>query len=177
MGHMTPLSGYMKVMRDLCARVPDPRTGKNARISMADIAMSDSTVLFLQSPSFLFAQRQLKTREGRAGAHTLFGIEIIPCDNHVREMLDGVPPEHFDPLFHHVHAQLERSGALASSRRASGHLLVALDGTEYISSTEIGCPNCSTQGKKDGIIRNYHAMIGASIVAPGCTDEADLSGQ
>ena len=57
MRYMTPLSGYMKVMRELCSRAPDRRTGRNARMQMADIAMSGFAVLFLQSPSFLHAQR------------------------------------------------------------------------------------------------------------------------
>ena len=170
MGHMTPLSGYLKVMRDLCSQAPDPRTGRNARISMADIAMSGFAVLFLQCPSFLNAQRQMLSRRGRSNAHTLFGIDDIPCDNHVRKMLDGVPPGHFDPVFHHVHATLERRGALERLRRLGGHLLVALDGTEYVPSTRIECSNCSTQKQADGTIRHCHAMVGASIVAPASAE-------
>ena len=156
MGCMTPLSGYLKVMRELCSRAPDRRTGNNARISMADIAMSGFAVLFLQSPSFLHAQRQMLSRQGRSNAHTLFGIETIPSDNHVRKMLDGVPPGHFDPVFHHVIGTLLKKDRLKPLRRLNGHLLVALDGTEYVSSTRIECPNCSTQKQKDGTIRHYH---------------------
>ncbi len=37
---MTPLAGYMKVMRGLCATAPDRRSGKNSPIPMNDIAMS-----------------------------------------------------------------------------------------------------------------------------------------
>ncbi len=126
--------------------------------------------LFLQSPSFLHAQRQMLSRQGRSNAHTLFGIETIPSDNHVRKMLDGVPAGHFDPVFHHVVDGLKRRGALEKLRRLNGHLLVALDGTEYVSSTRIECPNCSTQKQSDGTIRHYHAMVGASIVAPGSAE-------
>ena len=123
--------------------------------------------LFLQSPSFLHAQRQFGTRRGRAGALALFGIGTIACAGQFRRTPDGVPPGHAGPLFHHVHAELERSGALAPLCRAGGRLLVAAGGTEYVSSTEIGCPNRRAQEKKDGSIGKYHAMTGAGIVVPG----------
>ena len=107
------------------------------------------------------------SRRGRAGAHALFGIETIPCDNHVRKMPDGVPPGHFDPMFHHVVDGLARRGALEKLRRLGGRLLVAAGGTEYVSRAGIDCSNRRAQEKKDGSIRHCHAMVGASIVAPG----------
>ncbi len=110
------------------------------------------------------------SRQGRANAHTLFGIDDIPCDNHVRKMLDGVPPGHAGPRLHHVIGTLLKKDRLEPLRRLNGHLLVALDGTEYVSSTEIECSNCSTQKQKDGSIRKFHAMVGASIVAPGSAE-------
>ncbi len=76
--------------------------------------------LFLQSPSFLHAQRQLGTRQGRASALALFGIGTIPCAGQFRRTPDGVPPGHAGPLFHHVHAELERSGALAPCAGPAG---------------------------------------------------------
>ncbi len=39
-----------------------------------------------------------------------------------------------------------------------------------MSSTEIGCSNCSTQKQADGSIRKYHAMVGAGIVKRGRTE-------
>jgi hypothetical protein len=52
-------------------------------------------VFFLQSPSFLAHQRQLAEGHGRSNCQTLFGIEQIPTDSHIRALLDPVPPEHF----------------------------------------------------------------------------------
>ncbi|MCY4460813.1 MAG: hypothetical protein OXC26_10550, partial [Albidovulum sp.] len=34
---MTPLAEYIGRMRDLCAAAPDRRTGRNARLPMADL--------------------------------------------------------------------------------------------------------------------------------------------
>ncbi len=126
--------------------------------------------LFLQSPSFLHARRQMLSRRGRSNAHALFGIDDIPCDNHVRKMPDGVPPGHAGPVFHHVIGKLLKKGSLAPLRRPAGHLPVAAGGTEYVSRAELGCPNGRAQKQKDGSIRYYHAMVGAGIVAPGRAD-------
>ncbi len=164
---MTPLAGYIGRMRELCAAVPDRRTGRNARLPMADLGMAAFAVMFLQCPSFLSAQKHLESRRGGSNARTLFGIERIACDNHIRDMLDGTPPEHFDRMFHHVADDLDGSGGLDILRRLDGRLPVALDGTEYFTSYKLGCRNCSTRLRSKGKVENFHAMIGASIVAPG----------
>ena len=62
---MSPLAGYIAAMRELCASAPDRRTGANARLEMADIGMAAFAVFFLQCPSFLAAQAQLQSRQGR----------------------------------------------------------------------------------------------------------------
>ena len=110
---------------------------------MADIGMAAFAVFFPQSPSFLSAQKQIETRQGRSNAKTLFGIDQLPSDNHIRSMLDGVPPEHFDAMFYHVIDHLEQQDALDPLRRLNGRML------------------------KNGEVQNFHVMLGASIVAPG----------
>ncbi len=167
MALMTPLAGYIANMRNICASATDRRTGRNARLAMADIGMAAFAVFFLQSPSFLSAQKQLETRQGRSNAKTLFGIDQLPSDNHIRSMLDRVPPEHFDAMFYRVIDHLEQQDALDRLRRLNGRMLIALDGTEYFTSTSIGCDGCSTRKLKNGEVQNFHAMLGASIVAPG----------
>jgi hypothetical protein len=37
---------------------------------------------------------------GKSNAQTLFGIHAIPTDNHIRKMLDVVPPQQVYPMFH-----------------------------------------------------------------------------
>ena len=134
---------------------------------MADLGMAAFAVIFLQCPSFLSAQNHLDSRQGGSNARTLFGIERIACDNHMRDMLDGNPPEHFDRMFHHVVNDLDGSGGLDFLRQLDGRLPVALDGTEYFASCNLGCRNRSTRLRSNGRVENFHAMLGTSIVAPG----------
>ena len=82
--------------------LPDKRRGKNSHYAMADIAMAAFSVFFMQSPSFLAHQRHLAQGHGHghSNCQTLFGMTEIPSDNnHIRDMLDPVPPEHFYPVF------------------------------------------------------------------------------
>ena len=52
-------------------------------------------------------------------------------------------------------------------RRLDGHLLVALDGTEFFRSRNIHCDNCSTRRRGDGGTEYFHQMVAATVVAPG----------
>ena len=139
--------------------------------TMADIGLSAFSLFFLQSPSFLAHQRRLEEGQGRSNCQTLFGLDKIPSDNHVRALLDPVDPDHFHPVFAEVVAELEGSGSLKAFRQLGGHLLIALDGTEYHVSSKVHCQQCSTRkrGKdKQGQDRSehFHALVSATIVAP-----------
>ena len=97
----------------------------------------------------------------------MFGLDRIPCDNHIRALLDGVPTAHFDGQFRAIVEDLDAHGALAPMRRLGGRLLVALDGTEFFRSRSIHCPNCSARKRSDGATEHFHQMLAATVVAPG----------
>ena len=61
----------------------------------------------------------------------------IPTDNQIRAMLDPVTPDRLYPLFASLRERLETGGGLRPFRRLDGHLLVALDGTEYFCSRKL----------------------------------------
>ncbi len=152
---------------------------------MADIGLAAFSIFFLQSPSFLAHQRALEQNRGRSNCQGLFGIDKIPTDNHIRDMLDPVAPAALFGLFTQAVAALEDGAALAAFRRlvpkragkgrkvdpaddpGAGHLLVALDGTEYFRSTKLHCPSCSQRKRQGGGVEYYHGMVTATLVAPG----------
>jgi hypothetical protein len=82
-------------LRGCCQLLPDIRRGGDARYTMADIGLSAFSLFFMQSPSFLAHQRRLEEGQGRSNCQTLFGLDRIPSDNHVRALLDPVDPDHF----------------------------------------------------------------------------------
>ena len=166
---MERLETYIRVLRERCEGLPDRRAGSNTRYTMADIGLAAFSVFFMQSPSFLAHQRTLEDGRGRSNAQTLFGMAALPCDNHIRQMLDGAPTEHFDPVFAHIVKDLDESGGLKPFRRLDQRVLIALDGSEHFCSRKISCPHCSTRKRSDGEIEYFHSFVGATLVAPGHT--------
>jgi len=164
---MDRLDSYIAALRARCDALPDKREGRNTQYSMSDIGLAAFSVFFMQSPSFLAHQKALEELRGRSNANTLFGMTKIPSDNHIRQMLDGAPPDHFDALFAEIVRDLNASGGLASLRRLDGRVLIALDGSEHFCSRKIQCPHCSTRKRSDGETEYFHSFVGATLVAPG----------
>jgi len=154
-------------LRQCCATFPDARRQTDSVYPMADIGLAAFSVFFMQSPSFLSHQRHLEEGYGRSNCQTLFGLKKIPCDNHIRALLDPAEPALLDPVFSTVLDELQRVDGLAQFRRLGDHVLIALDGTEYFRSRKVSCPNCSTQTRADGTVDYLHTMLGATLVAPG----------
>ena len=136
------------------------------RYTMADIGLSAFSLFFLQSPSFLAHQRRLEEGQGRSNCQTLFGLDRIPSDNHIRALLDPVSPDHFHPVFAEVVSELERSDGLKDFRQLGDHVLIALDGTEYHVSSKVHCQQCSSRKRGKDKTEHFHAMVSATVVAP-----------
>ena len=164
MNRLPTLLGHL---RQGCETFPDKRHGANQIYAMADIAMAAFSVFFMQSPSFLAHQQRLLDGHGRSNCETLFGVSRIPCDNHIRTMLDPAGPELLHPVFGAVLAELIQSGGIDGFRQSDGHVLIALDGTETFRSYKLHCPHCSTRLRSNGRTEYFHAMLGATLVSPG----------
>ena len=83
-------------------------------------------------------------------------------------MLDPASPALLHPVFAETVDQLRRlDGGLDMFRRLDGRVLIALDGTEYHCSRKIHCQQCSTRVRGKGGTEYYHAMLAATLVAPG----------
>ena len=164
---MDVLGGLLETLRAKCACLPDKRTGKNARYSLLDIGMAAFSVFFMQDESFLQHQLHLEEENSSSNCQTLFGMSGIPTDNHIRNMLDGALPNHFDAVFAKTLRTIDEKDALAPFRRLGGRTLIALDGTEYFNSYEIHCDNCSHRARNNGKTEYFHTFLGATLVAPG----------
>jgi hypothetical protein len=168
------LESYLEDLRVRCGGMPDKRRGRNGRYLMADIGMAAFSVFFMQSPSFLAHQRTLNEGRGRSNAQTLFKMTEIPCDNHIRQMLDGVPTDHLDAVFAAIVEDVDRRGGLTALRCLGGRALIALDGSEHFCSRKISCPHCSTRKRSDGETEYFHSFVGATLVAPTTKDVLPL---
>lgn len=157
----------MGCLRQVLESLPDKRTGKNTRYGMEDAALSAFSVFFTQTPSFLAYQRLMAGSKGRSNAQSLFGVHLIPSDNHIRDLLDPVKPECVFPVFEEILQVLESEEQLSGLRSFADNLLMALDGTEYFGSNQIHCPRCSSRILKSGETQYFHAVVTPVIVCPG----------
>jgi hypothetical protein len=147
--------------------LPDYRTGQNTTYSIKDAALGAFSVFFTQSPSFLAHQQTMKRSKGRSNAESIFGIEKVPCDNQIRQLLDPIAPSYLFPVFELTFNDLEATGQLDAFRTFDDNLLFAFDGTQYFSSKEIHCQNCSHKTASNGVTTYFHSAITPVIVAPG----------
>ena len=154
-------------LKELMRQFPDKRTGKNLVYRMEDAALGAFAVFYIQCPSFLAHQTLMQQASGKSNAQTLFGMQQIPTDNHIRSLLDAVAPSYALPLFERVFNELEAGGQLASFRLPSGELLIALDGTQYHHSESIHCPQCTVSEQANGHRSYAHTVVTPVVVTPG----------
>ena len=107
----------------------------------------------------------MEVAQGCTNAHSLFGMTGIPSDNHIRNLLDPVPPHTMFPIFAHAVDELHALGHLDPYRSINADLLVALDGTRYLSSPTIHCDQCRVTHRKNGTVTYSHRAITPVIVA------------
>jgi hypothetical protein len=141
--------------------IPDDRAA-DADMSLTDALMSAFALFSLKSPSLLAFDKE--RTEGNL--HTIYGIQRVPCDTHMREILDPVSPESLRPVFKSVLTQLQRGKALEPMVFLNDRYLLALDGTGYFSSNTIHCASCLHQVHRNGTITYAHQMLGAAIIHP-----------
>jgi len=150
------------------------KPGPNTRYTVKDAALSAFGIFYTQSPSFLEYQRHLQQAKGHNNACTLLGVEQIPCNNQIRNLLDPLMPRHLDGVYLEVFAGLEQHGLLHTLRVLNHQLLVALDGTQYHSSHAIHCQNCLQRQTSHGRTLYSHSAITPVIVCPGRSEVLPL---
>jgi hypothetical protein len=129
---------------------------------LADTLMAGLALFSLKDPSLLAFQRRALDHNLRS----VFGLEAIPSDTQMREILDEVHPGRLRPVFRDVFRQLQRGKVLEPYVFLEGCYLVALDGVEYFRSNKIHCDHCLSCQHNNGEVSYYHQMLGAVIVHP-----------
>src|SRR5438552_9593041 len=95
------------LVRSGFANIPDYRLG-DPDISLTDALMSAFALFSLKSPSLLAFDKE----RAEGSVATIYGLERVPCDTHMREILDTVSPESLRPVFKSVFRQVQRGKAL-----------------------------------------------------------------
>ncbi|OAD19322.1 hypothetical protein THIOM_005051 [Candidatus Thiomargarita nelsonii] len=154
-------------LRRVICDFPDKRTGKKVHYNMCDIALSAFSLFFTQNPSFLQFQRDMEKTKGKSNAQSLFQIDKVPSDNHIRDIMDVVKPELVYPVFNQVFNSMNKHGHFDNYRCVKGDFLIALDGTDYHNSKHIHCENGNITNHRNGTKTYSHKAILPVLVAPG----------
>jgi hypothetical protein len=149
------------LLRTGFADIADHRLGK-PDISLTDALMAAFAMFSLKAPSLLaFDQERTEGNVQR-----VYGLQRVPCDTAMREILDPVQPKALRPLFQAIFRALQRGKALEAMLFVEGHYLLALDGTGYFSSQQIHCESCLERHHRNGTITYAHQMLGAALIHP-----------
>lgn len=140
---------------------------KNVKIPLVDALMSGFAIFALKLSSLLELDR-FRGKEPRiCNLKNLFGIDTIPSDTSMREILDEVNPQDLRSAFTDIFRLLQRSKALEAFSYIDGKYLIAIDGTGYFSSENIHCSSCMEKHhKKSGKTTYHHQMLGAVMIHP-----------
>jgi hypothetical protein len=178
------MSATRSVRKDLCAdtlfrllysifsSVPDPRSGE-IEIPLADVLMSAFAMFSLKDPSLLaFDQRRGDPNDN---FRTIYGINRVPCDSQMRDILDPIDPAVLRPCFREIFRCLQRGKALKRFVYLDGHYLLSLDGTTYFSSAKIHCSSCLVKRHRNGKTTYSHQLLGATLVHPDLKEVVPLA--
>ena len=159
-------------LRSRFASLPDPRSGE-VEIPLADALMSAFAMFSLKDPSLLaFDHRRHNPNDN---FRTIYGINRVPCDSQMRDILDPIDPANLRAPFREVFRRLQRGQVLKRFVYLDGHYLLSLDGTTYFSSSKIHCSSCLEKHHRNGSVTYSHQLLGATLVHPDLKEVIPLA--
>ena len=111
----------------LIEQIDDPRQPSNGtKFSLKDLILGAFATFYMQCPSFLEYQRQVRSRHGHDNAQTLFGLEDLPTTNQIKNVLNQIAASFVFPIFHRIYLALLEHGQLEPYKVLGGQFLVGL---------------------------------------------------
>ena len=144
----------------------DTRRQESVKFSKLDTALAGLACMFYKSSDMLSFQERMQKRCYKNNLETQFGVSQIPKDNQMRTILGNIDTELFAPIYKDYLNRLQRSKELSKFKFGEKYL-VALDATQYYSSSKVKCSCCLTKTNKKGSITTYsHSALQAIICHP-----------
>jgi hypothetical protein len=126
-------------------KIPDWRQQSKVSISLHDALMSGLACMYFQDPSLLQFQKHLQDVQHKNNLQTLFGVQNIPKETQMRDIIDNVESSHFQDVFKKIHSQLQQNRLLEQYQLFPDLYLFPFDGTSYFSSEKVHCAQCLTK--------------------------------
>lgn len=148
------------------ANIDDSRQQSKVSYRLYDSYMSGFAMFYLQDPSLLEFQRRFEGEIQSNNLRTVFGIEQIPGDSQLREIIDAHDPEPINEVFCEYFRRLQRGKHLEQFRFLDEGYLLTMDGTEYFRSQAINCPRCLHSSSSTRGDAYYHQILQTTVVHP-----------
>ena len=101
-------SVFLDFLQEGIEKIKDPRSESNGtKFKISDAMLSAFSMLFMQCQSFLEYQRQLQSRSGKNNVQSIFGVEKIPSDQQIRNILDLISAKSLNAVFEKVYKFLQ----------------------------------------------------------------------
>jgi hypothetical protein len=166
-GGIFSASGLFETIRAGFKGVKDSRAA-NASIKLVDALMCGFAMFSLKDSSMLEFDERRAAKDGNL--EQVYGIEKIPSDTQMREILDPVEPGELRPVFKTMVEGLDKGELLKGFLFLGAYYLVSLDGTGYFSSKQVHCEDClEKKNSQTGEVTYSHQMLGGAIVHPDLT--------
>ena len=153
-------------VRNTFQSITDSRQKEKSQISMSDALMSGLAVFALKFPSLLKFDEQREEEPIRHNLQHLYGIQQVPCDTQMREIIDPVEPTALHPAYRALLQSVKETGGLEAFRFLKHGYLVSIDGTGLFASSSICCPDCATKTKRNKETLHYHQLLAAVLMHP-----------
>lgn len=150
--------------------IPDWRQKNKISISIHDAMMSGLACMYFQDPSLLQFQIRMQEDQHRNNLNTLFGIENIPKETQMREIIDRVSSEYFRPIFRDYYLRLQRGKHLEQFQIFPGVYYFPVDGSQFFASKDIHCKQCLTKEYQNGSTNYSHQVLQGGIAHPDCSE-------
>ncbi len=154
-------------LQNAITNILDPRRQASITYQLHDCYLSAYAMFYLQDPALLEFQRRFQNTLQRNNLSSVFGVQAIPKDSQLRDLIDTRSYEPLKAVFPHWLERIRRAKRLEEYRYIDGKYLITLDGSDYFSSESIHCDKCLQSRTADASIRYHHQILQATIVRPG----------
>jgi hypothetical protein len=146
-----------------CAQ-SDSRRNNSSHTAM-DALKSGYAIFHLKAPSLFGFQPKLPAE--RKNLQSVYGINRIPSDNGLRDILDRLSAPDLNEGFHQVLPFLEDQQVASSYRYWNDHYVMSVDGVQHQCSNKVKCAYCLKRQHKNGTVSYSHSMLSGALVCPG----------
>lgn len=153
--------------------IPDQRQQNKISHCLHDALMSGFACMYFQDPSLLQFQARLHDERQSNNLKTLFGVQTIPKETQMRELIDNTDSEYLSPIYDDYFSKLQRAKYLEGFQVFPGMYLCSIDATQYFQSDKINCAQCLTKSHHKKT--NYaHQALQPAIMHPSSSQVIPL---